>query len=104
MRITVGLLVMIAGIPIASAADLEAGKAKAATVCAPCHGALGVSVSDAIPKLAGQKARYIELQLNALKDGSATRAGTMRCSRPQRRSERASTRPDASPATSPSTR
>ena len=69
MRIPVGLLVMIAGIPIASAADLEAGKAKAATVCAACHGALGVSVSDTIPNLAGQKARYIELQLNALKDG-----------------------------------
>ena len=74
MRIPVGLLVMIAGIPIASAADLEAGKAKAATVCAACHGALGVSVSDTIPNLAGQKARYIELQLNALKDGSRKNA------------------------------
>ena len=60
MRIPV-VLVMLAGIPIASAADLEAGKAKAATVCAACHGALGVSVSDTIPNLAGQKARYIEL-------------------------------------------
>ena len=53
MRIPVGLLVMLAGIPIASAADLEAGKTKAATVCAACHGALGVSVSDTIPNLAG---------------------------------------------------
>jgi cytochrome c553 len=54
----------------ASAADLDAGRAKAATVCAACHGALGVSVSDAIPNLAGQKARYLEAQLNALKDGT----------------------------------
>jgi len=67
MRIPVGLLIVAAGISTASAADIEAGKAKAATVCAACHGALGVSVSDAIPNLAGQKARYIELQLNALR-------------------------------------
>ena len=55
MRIPVGLLVMIASIPIASAADLEAGKAKAATVCAACHGALGVSVSDTIPNLRARR-------------------------------------------------
>ena len=72
MRIPIGLLIMVAGISFASAADIEAGKAKAAAVCAACHGALGVSVSDTIPNLAGQKARYIELQLNALKDGSRT--------------------------------
>jgi cytochrome c553 len=54
----------------AQAADIEAGRAKAAEVCAACHGALGVSVADNIPNLAGQKARYIELQLKALRDGS----------------------------------
>jgi len=74
MRIPTGLLIMVASISIASAADIEAGKAKAATVCAACHGALGISVSDAIPNLAGQKAKYIELQLNALKDGSRKNA------------------------------
>ena len=58
----------------ASAADLDAGRAKATQVCAACHGAQGVSVSDAIPNLAGQKARYIEVQLNALKDGSRKNA------------------------------
>jgi cytochrome c553 len=58
----------------ASAADLDAGRAKAAEVCAACHGAQGVSVSDAIPNLAGQKARYLEVQLNALKDGSRKNA------------------------------
>jgi cytochrome c553 len=74
MRIPAALFVMAAGISVAFAADLEAGKSKAAVVCAACHGALGVSVSDAIPNLAGQKARYIELQLNALKDGSRKNA------------------------------
>ena len=58
-------------IPVAAtAADIEAGKAKVQTVCAACHGANGVSVSDSIPNLAAQKAAYIESQLKALKDGS----------------------------------
>ncbi|HYL91059.1 MAG TPA: cytochrome P460 family protein [Burkholderiales bacterium] len=52
------------------AADIEAGKARAAQVCAACHGANGVSVSDTIPNLAAQRAGYIEAQLKALKDGS----------------------------------
>jgi len=68
MRIPVGLLVAFAAVPIANAADIEAGRAKAAVVCAACHGALGVSVSDTIPNLAGQKARYLEAQLRALKN------------------------------------
>ena len=54
----------------AQAADIEAGKAKVQSVCAACHGSAGVSVSDAIPNLAGQKAAYLEAQLKALKDGS----------------------------------
>jgi cytochrome c553 len=61
---------MLAAIPVAGAADIEAGKAKAAVVCAACHGATGVSVSDTIPNLAGQKTRYIETQLRALKVGT----------------------------------
>ncbi|MDH5539424.1 MAG: cytochrome P460 family protein [Rhizobacter sp.] len=56
--------------PFVRAADLAAGKAKAESVCAACHGAMGVSVSDTIPNLAAQKAVYIENQLKALKDGS----------------------------------
>ncbi len=53
-----------------AAADIEAGKAKVQAVCAACHGANGVSVSDAIPNLAGQRAGYIEAQLKALKAGT----------------------------------
>ena len=56
--------------PIAQAADVEAGKTKVAAVCAACHGAAGVSVSDNIPNLAAQRAGYIEAQLKALKDGT----------------------------------
>jgi cytochrome c553 len=78
MRFPAGLTAvmgaMVVGISAASAADIEAGRAKAAIVCAACHGALGVSVSDAIPNLAGQKSRYIELQLGALKEGTRKNA------------------------------
>ena len=56
--------------PASHAADIDAGKAKVATVCAACHGAAGVSVSDNIPNLAAQRAGYLEAQLKALKDGT----------------------------------
>ena len=56
--------------PGSMAQDVEAGKAKAAQVCAACHGANGVSVSETIPNLAAQRAGYLEAQLKALKDGT----------------------------------
>ena len=65
------LLLLTAG---AHAANLDAGRAKAQAVCAACHGANGVSVSDAIPNLAGQKPAYLEAQLKALKDGARKNA------------------------------
>src|SRR5437588_12842294 len=61
--------------PLATAADIEAGKAKVASVCAACHGANGVSVSDTIPNLAAQRAGYIEAQLKAFKEGTRRPAG-----------------------------
>lgn len=51
-------------------ANLEAGKAKATTLCAACHGANGVSVANHIPNLAAQRESYITAQLNAFKDKS----------------------------------
>lgn len=69
-RSILGLAVVLAFAPAAPAADIEAGKAKAATVCAACHGATGTSVSDTIPNLAGQKGKYIEGQLKALRAGT----------------------------------
>src|SRR5450432_3459752 len=68
LRWTLPLLFLLAS--PALAADIEAGKAKAATVCAACHGANGVSVSDSIPNLAGQRAAYLIEQLQAFKEGS----------------------------------
>jgi cytochrome c553 len=71
MKTALGLAaVLIAAPPLAQAADIEAGKTKVATVCAACHGASGVSVSDTVPNLAAQRAGYLEAQLKALKEGT----------------------------------
>ena len=65
----IALTLTLSAATMAMAADQEAGKRKAEAVCAACHGASGISVSDTIPNLAGQKPRYLETQLAALKDG-----------------------------------
>src|SRR5438128_7304347 len=70
MKKLLGLSVVLMVARLAHAADIEAGKAKVATVCAACHGATGVSVSDSIPNLAAQRAGYLEAQLKAPKDGT----------------------------------
>lgn len=53
----------------AMAADIAAGKAKAA-VCAACHGADGISMIPMYPNLAGQKEAYLLKQLKAFKSGT----------------------------------
>ncbi|BEE19670.1 c-type cytochrome [Aeromonas enteropelogenes] len=53
----------------ARAADIEAGKAKAA-VCAACHGVAGKASVPVYPHLAGQQEAYLLKQLKAFKDGS----------------------------------
>ncbi|MEX2516197.1 MAG: cytochrome c [Gammaproteobacteria bacterium] len=53
----------------AQAADLDAGRQKAAS-CAGCHGAAGISNNPAWPNLAGQKEQYLQIQLRAFRDGS----------------------------------
>jgi cytochrome c553 len=51
MRTLISVVAVLV-IPVAAtAADIEAGKAKVQTVCAACRGANGVSVSDSIPNL-----------------------------------------------------
>ena len=69
MKKLLGMWFVLAFAPVSQAADIEAGKAKAATVCAACHGANGVSVADNIPHLAAQREGYLEAQLKALKVG-----------------------------------
>lgn len=49
------------------AVDMDAGKKKATTVCAGCHGADGNSANPTWPALAGQHAEYITKQLHDFK-------------------------------------
>lgn len=75
MRTALTVTPLLLALPaLAAAADLAAGKAKVEAVCAACHGANGVSVGDAIPHLAGQRAAYLQSQLRALKDGTRKHA------------------------------
>ena len=67
-------LLALAAVPATHAADIEAGRAKVAAVCSACHGPAGVSVSEAIPNLAAQRAGYLEAQLKALKEGTRKNA------------------------------
>ena len=55
MKKVLGLSVVLVVAQVARAADIDAGKEMAATLCAACHGANGVSVSDTIPNLAAQR-------------------------------------------------
>lgn len=57
-----------AAIP-AAAADLAAGKAKAAEVCVACHGVDGNSASAEFPKIGGQYADYLAKALRDYKSG-----------------------------------
>ena len=75
MKKVIGLSVVLVVVQVAHAADIEAGKEMAATVCAACHGANGVSVSDNIPNLAAQRTSYLEAQLKAFKDGTRKQPG-----------------------------
>ena len=52
------------------AANIEAGKSKANTICAGCHGANGNSANPTWPKLAGQHAEYLNKQLHDFKSGA----------------------------------
>ena len=51
------------------AADIEAGKTKAAEVCASCHGIDGNSPAPAFPKIGGQYRTYIVKTLKDYKSG-----------------------------------
>jgi cytochrome c553 len=70
MKLPALLTLALLAAPALAAPNLEAGRAKVAAVCAACHGAAGVSVSEAIPNLAAQRAGYLEAQLKALKEGT----------------------------------
>ena len=53
-------------------ADIAAGKLKAGTACAVCHGTLGVSMVPNAPSLAAQPAIYLAEQLKNYRSGKRT--------------------------------
>jgi cytochrome c553 len=51
------------------AQDIAAGKKKASTACAVCHGVDGIAKNPDAPNLAGNNAGYIDRQLKAFRGG-----------------------------------
>lgn len=67
-----GIFALGSAVPfMASAADVEAGKAKAA-VCAACHGQNGMAQIPTYPNLAGQNEQYLVMALKAYKNKQRT--------------------------------
>ena len=62
-----GVVLIFSGYGIA--ADIEAGKKKAAEVCASCHGVDGNSPAPNFPKIGGQPRTYLEKALKDYKTG-----------------------------------
>lgn len=62
-----GLLAL--GMGLANAADPVAGKTKAATACAVCHGPMGMAMAPNTPHLAGQPEPYLVEQLRNYRSG-----------------------------------
>jgi cytochrome c553 len=69
VAIALSLLVGLVG-NVNAAGDVEAGKEKAAAMCAACHGPDGNSLVDMYPKLAGQHSDYLIKQLTDFKSGA----------------------------------
>ncbi len=65
-----GVALMLSGQVIA--ADIDAGKSKAAEVCASCHGADGNSPAPNFPHIGGQYRTYLEKVLHDYKSGTRT--------------------------------
>lgn len=68
MRSLLFLFITLLLSPTAIAADIQAGAASAKP-CAACHGLKGISPNPEWPNLAGQKERYLALQIKAFRDG-----------------------------------
>lgn len=66
--VAAGLLISLNA---ANAADVQAGKQKAAEVCASCHGPEGrTSAAPAYPVIAGQYRDYLVMSLKAYRSGA----------------------------------
>ncbi|HEY6518199.1 MAG TPA: cytochrome c [Roseiarcus sp.] len=74
LRPSATAMVLGAGLAIvfaaqAEAGDAKAGRQKAESVCAVCHGADGLAKIPEAPNLAGQTENYLIEQINAFKSG-----------------------------------
>jgi len=74
-RLLLLAIAVVQGAPVgAQAADLAAGKAKAAEVCVACHGADGNSPTPDFPRLAGQHRDYLAKALRDYKSAQRKNA------------------------------
>ncbi|WP_028348361.1 c-type cytochrome [Bradyrhizobium murdochi] len=64
-----GLLALVICVPLARAADIAAGKAKA-ELCVGCHGEGGISQIENIPSLAAQPDQFTQWQLVFFRAGT----------------------------------
>jgi cytochrome c553 len=69
-RFVLAMVVALAAVNPAAAADIEAGRKKAAEVCAACHGPDGNSATADFPRIAGQYADYLEKAMRDYKTGA----------------------------------
>jgi cytochrome c553 len=72
MKLSTQILIAASALTLATAVnagDIEAGKKKAAEICAACHGPDGNSPAPDFPKLAGQHADYMAATLKKYKNG-----------------------------------
>lgn len=63
-----GLALALVSTSVTAAGDPEEGRTKAMQ-CAACHGIEGRSVNPSFPKLAGQTASYLAIQLHEFRSG-----------------------------------
>ena len=72
MRLLLASIAMLAGFSVLStgvqAASIYAGKAKAAAVCAQCHGIKTTSADAPFPPLAGRDDEYLKMALKQYRD------------------------------------
>ena len=69
MRLTALIALACLSAGLAHAGDINAGRTKAATACAVCHGPNGMSMAPNAPHLAGQPAIYLVEQLKNYRSG-----------------------------------
>lgn len=69
-RFVLAMVITLAAANPAAAADIEAGRKKAAEVCAACHGPDGNSATADFPRIAGQYADYLEKAMRDYKTGA----------------------------------